>query len=377
MRRAFLQSVLIFLAFLIPASALWWRLRGDDRAVPEVALERGEVPAQSPAADPLQATAVPARPPDPHAWEEGLGAQAGRETALVALRTIADELRALDREDALERILGYLESDRDQETGLPFALGRDGELRSAPMLRVWLLDQLGQLDPSVAAAVARQALEAPKHSADEWAIHLRNLAWGEPVEAVRGRLIGKTVEMLEHEPWRSHPTSGFQHAFDLLVYSRATGEVPRLLEMIPPGQPRTLQHPASLALEELVARFPAESLQEISHALARLAERPRTRAGLFARADPASAGQQELLDHYFLHAQLGAEERDYFLRMMPNLNVSISRNLLTEPRAPTREEIVEKRQSTIALFDRWLLDPRFGEWNEAIAAARGRLAEVE
>ncbi len=376
MRRLFLQALFIFILALLPMLALWWKLRSDEPVAARAEADRHilttEVVAPPVVAPPEHAEDA-AFPAHGHGWETLVREATAVDAAQTALESIGRELERLPQEVAVSRILAYLESMRNRDTGLRWRMGAGGRLESAPTLRVWLIDWLGRLDPAAAAGFARGAITEPKRSADEWALHLRNFAWGEEAGEPPARLAELTVELLEHEPWRAAPTPGFQHAFDVLVYAEAVGELPRLLAMLPGSQPGALQHPANLAIENLIVRTPASALQALSGSIATLDERPRTRAGFFARAQLADREQRAVVENYFLDEHITAAERDYFLQLVPNLNVSISRNLLTETTVPTRESYQAQRRETASVLRAWSRDPRFRPWRGEIDGALERL----
>ena len=242
----------------------------------------------------------------------------------------------------------------------------------APTLRVWLLDWLGRLDPAAGRAVAEAAFAAgPEGSADEWALHLRNHAWGDP--SSKDLLVSQARAMLEHAPWRADPSAGFQEAFDVFVWAGAVEAVSALARLLPEGNDQRLRQPANLALDRLVLAAPAASLRALRADLGALDAQPFTRAGYFARADLGDAAQREWVEAYYLDPRLTARERDYFLELVPNLNLNFSHNLLSANPAPSREEILGRLRQAEATLESWLADPRFRPWRSTLEQALGRV----
>lgn len=387
MQKAFLQASILFLLLAAPVGVYIARRAGDD--VPRKTDEAAPVGAISSVLEGNGAEAVPLpnnQPVDDSGdnrfarWEEQLSETTSRESPFQRLQAWRAELAALPRDEAVRLLRAYWSSGRDHPTGLPFAPGRGGALRGAPSLRAAVLDLLGQWAPGVAYALAADALEGPKASAAEYALHLRNFAWGAPdsmEDAVIRRYLGeKALELVRHSPWQSDPSSGYQEAFDVLVWAEAVEAVPILASLMAADQPHSLVQPAGLTLDRLTLNAPAKVLKALLRNPSLLADRPRAEAGYFARADPADSDQRALLERYFLADGRTADTRDYLLSMLPNLNLRLSHNLLSENRTFSHEEVVTQLRATREMFEKWAGDPRFSPWRTEIGRASARLDRV-
>lgn len=380
MRRAFLQAFLIFVLLALPLAGLWWRGKHPREARPPAEGGAPQTATQA-AVDPPEALV----PQDPSAaasaragslepgWVQALlDARQGRDRR-GGLRAIANELLSLPPAEAVARIERFLETGADVGTGLAWDLGPHGELRAAPTLRVWLLDLLGRISPKAAAEWARATLEqSPSGSADEWALHLRNLAWGEG-EPAAAFLADRTLAMLGHSEWRSSPSAGFQEAFDVFVWADAVGAVPELVRLLPMENGPALRHPANLALDRLLLAEPERVLPALLADLAILDGLPEARAGFFARADFADPDQARTVASYFLDPRLSSAERSAFLALVPNGNLTFSYSLLTQNASPTHAAVVVALEHTRACLASWLTDPRFAPWQDEIARTVARL----
>ena len=119
---------------------------------------------------------------------------------------------------------------------------------------------LGALDPSAAVEVGRDVLRSAS-TPDEWAVALRNIARGSDSAEDAAVLKAKSAEMLDNTAWRTNPSSGYLEAFDVIVYTRNTSLVPRLLTFCDsPRDQQALRHAAFLVLDRLVLAAPAETL---------------------------------------------------------------------------------------------------------------------
>ena len=104
------------------------------------------------------------------------------------------------------------------------------------------------------------------------------------------------------------------------------------------------------------------------------AHRPKAAAGRMARADLSQARQRSLTEQYFLDPARTAAERDHFLAMVPNVDLTMSYNLLSEPPKPYPfEEVVARLRGARETLREWLGDPRFRAWSEEIRSAYQRV----
>ncbi len=262
---------------------------------------------------------------------------------------------------------------------MPFAPGEGGALAGAPSLRTAVLDLLGQWDPGAAYARAAEALEGPKDSAAEYALHLRNYAWGAPEampeDAVRAYLGRKARELVSHRPWQRDPSSGYQEAFDVLVWADTVEAVPLLTSLLASDAPNLVQ-PAGLTLDRLVIASPEETLRRLREEGESLDERPQAIAGYFARANPGDLAERRLVEAYFLADERTAETRDYFLSLFPNVNLRLSHNLLSENEIFSHDVVLQRHREARAMLQSWSRDERFDPWQAEIGRAIDRIDEA-
>jgi hypothetical protein len=185
-----------------------------------------------------------------------------REQTLATLQELHQKLSHLSTPDVVNAIGQFLDTRQDAPTGLGFVLEGDGQLAEAPSLRVFLLDWLAQIDPSTAAEDAGKVLAA-MDSADEWAVALRNLARVRNTPEARDFLSGRMRALLQHEPWRRAPLTGYLEAFDLAVFLGGTNLMPSLAELARQPESPALAHAAYLALDRLVIADPATALAAV------------------------------------------------------------------------------------------------------------------
>ncbi|MCC5840793.1 MAG: hypothetical protein JJT96_11760 [Opitutales bacterium] len=310
-------------------------------------------------------------------WEAWFRTRPSADEAQAALAELRDWLDRLAAVEALSLLLGYLESGRDVSTGLGFRVGPGGGLRSSPSLRTFLLDELGRRYPEAAAILARTGL-LEMRSADEHALHLRNFVWGEGHKDAGGDafLRDRTRALVKHEAWRAAPTAGFAEAFDTVVFLGLVDLAPLLARSTDRSSPPHLRQASYLSLDRLVIQGASDVLPYLLDDLEGMDGQPFTRAGFFARANPAVGSERSALEGYLLSGAILPEEGPYFFELFPNLNLHISDNLLTGRPDLSHEVAVERIRSARSLMREWQSDQRFLQWVPLLEAAEMRLGKM-
>jgi hypothetical protein len=303
-------------------------------------------------------------------WRPGADAAATQ----AGLEELRRKLRGAPAGEAVSAIRGYLDGKGDVVTGLEIKVGANGGLVTAPSMRTFLLDELGQIDPAAAALYARTIL-ASMDSPDEWAIALRNLARGEPT--ADGQLLAgqKFSEMVGNEAWRAQPSVGFLEAFDVAVYLGGNSLVPTLTELVRLKDNQAVAHASYLALDRLTLADPAGTLGALAANPESMAGREVTRANYFARADVRDDAQRQVLEGYLLNPALSGEELDKFAGLYPSANFMVSHNLLTRSETPDHAWLVARDREALEQVRRWLQDARFAQRQAALRSIERRLAE--
>lgn len=290
------------------------------------------------------------------------------------LQELAQRLRLLPPDVAVPVLISMLEEGLDAKTGLAFKVGPGGNLTTAPTLRVWMLDLLGQIDPAEGARYARRIYER-QDSADEWALALRNdwrtSAPAGQIAEVRQRAIG----LINDARWAQAPSDGFLEAFDLTVATMAWEAVPRLEELLAPSQRGELRRASWVALDRLALETPADFLPMLAQREDWLNTQPLVRAGLFARADLAADSQRVAVEAYLARPGLSAEEGAKFFALAPNVNATVSHNLATTARVPTLYEAARLDRAALQALQSWQARLEFRRWNGEMASAEARLRE--
>lgn len=296
------------------------------------------------------------------------------EASAAMLAEMAAKLRAMPKAEAVALLLALLDGRGDAPTKLEFQIRQGGDLRSAPTVRVWALDMLGQLDAAAAAEYSK-AIYARHDSADEWALALRN-DWRQAAQT--GQFDGvraRALELMAYEPWVKDPSMGFLEALDLTVATLAWEAVPRLGAWLDASQSEVLRRGAWMALERMSAEMPEDFLPALARRPEWLATQPLVRAGLVARADLGTERQRTAVELYLQRPDVSTEEGRSFFELIPNANAIVANTLATQARVPTLTRTAQMDATTLQTMQAWKGRAEFARWRTEIGAAEARLAE--
>jgi hypothetical protein len=285
-------------------------------------------------------------------------------------------LSGMSREAASALIHAFLDSGVDAPSQLDFSIGSDGFLKQPSSLRVFLLDQLAQLDRAAAAVYAEKILNSFS-SADEWAVSLRNYALGNTNAESRAFLQGKFREMIRHEPWQTSPSVGFLEAFDVAVHTRGTELMPDLAELTRQKENKAVAHAAYLTLDRLAIQEPVAVLQRLQAEPGLMQGREQTRANFFARADLGDTEQRQVVERYLLDPARQNEELQTFAGVFPNANFMVSHNLLTRNVTPDGTTLARRDRDALRTVGEWMTDPRFAHLKPQLLQIEQRLLEFK
>ncbi len=272
---------------------------------------------------------------------------------------------------SIAAIRAFLRSGRNAVTRQDFAIGSGGALASAPTMRVFLLDLLGQVarrSRSPAAAEVSREILAEKTSADEWALALRNLAWTEP--QARTYLGGKVREMLAFAPWRASPSAGMLEALDVVVFTRDASLIPDLDEARTAGG--ELAHATDIALDRLADAAPLDVLTWLNTHPRTLDDRPFLRADYFAKADLSQGAQRAQIEIYLTRPDIAAAEKTKLLKALTAPASFVSETLLSTP--PPADDGAPRRAALGRAVTDWLSTDRFPLLRETLLETQAALA---
>lgn len=297
-----------------------------------------------------------------------------------ALQGLSRELASQPRDQAVERVLDWLASGADMETGMWFRLGPGGQLLEASTFRSFAFDQLARLDPQLAADMAESVFRSGQmpSTPDEFALLLRNLArLTELADSERVDLLEAQMRRLTgNTEWIAQPGIPFLESFDVWVGLESVDAVQNLHSWLGLGEQNpALEHAAYLTLERLIDRIPEQTLYALAHPnTANLpAASANYRAALWARTPLEKISGEHLVDAYLLNPATTSVERSAFFAQLPNLHFSHSHNLLSEAKVPDANTLLERLEATRHQLLVWHEDPRFAPDRPSIENAVQRL----
>ena len=364
-------------AILVLALAVWlWHRQTQPTSLQTAAASKTTNAISLPTASNTSATTTSPAPAVNDGLKKIYAALQAAPDAATARKLLAElraRLSAMPVNEAVAAIKQFLDSKSDASTHLGFKVARNGLLDDAPTLRTFMLDELARLDPAAAADYSKMIL-ASKDSPDEWAVALRNLAWGNTSTDGHTLLEQKTAEMLQYEPWQQNPSTGFLEAFDTAVYLGGTNLMPTLTELVRKQDNPAVAHASFLALDRLVINNPTTTLTALLADPNSMQGRETTRADYFARADVRDPQQKQVLENYLLNPKTTSAEIDAFAGIFPNANYMISPNLLTQAQTPDRATLVNRDAESLLAVQGWMTDPRFAQLLPILQKMQARLA---
>lgn len=301
-----------------------------------------------------------------------LRAGSATEETRDSLLDLRKSLTEMPKPEALAVIRRFLASGEDRATGLSFEISKDGSLTEWPTFRSFLLDALLAIEPAAAAAIGREILASPT-TADEWALALRNVARGEPLDESTAFLQRKTEDLIANPAWQADPSIGYLNAFDVLVHIKATESTPLLSELVQRKDRKDLSHAGFLTLDRLVQRQPVDLLNRLTADRALQESRPEMVAQQFARADVRDPGQREILKAWLLDPSRKSVELRSFAGVYPNNNRFVSNNLLTVESTQSGDDLAAHDQAALQTVSAWAGDAAFEPVREHLALMLSRL----
>lgn len=266
-------------------------------------------------------------------------------------------------------LIEFLESGEDASTSLGFRVGAAHRLEEWPTLRVAALDWLGTLDPAAAASYAEKIFNQEK-SADEFAIALRNLAFGLPQN--NDALTQRFEQLLAKEDWKNVPSQGYLEAFDIAAYLVNPDLVQPLAHNISDTRNEPLRKASFVALDRMAQANPKLIIKQLL-ANEVLQNSPFTRAGLFSHADIRDQEQRQLVESYLLNTKVQSQEISSFAEAFPNGSATMVYGLVSENRNPSFAELAQQDQSSLKWVREWLGDKRFAARQPELQKLESRL----
>jgi hypothetical protein len=303
---------------------------------------------------------------------------ASASTAADAKSAVAATRRELlkhpDGSAAAAALLDFLEQGHDTSLQTPMQVGAGGELKEAPTTRVAIMDLLGELDSEQAAEYSRQVLESSA-SSDEWAIALRNYAWGVDNAASDPFLRAKVLELLTNPSWIAAPTAGFLEAFDFVPYTHDPTLVEPLVKLTKDAQSSSVRRSAFLALERFVSQDTTLGLRAVAQAEETQSFSP-IRADTMARADLTQPYEVQIVQEYLLSSGINSQEFQLFATMFPHGGQFAGHSLATTFQPKPLSELARRDAQALRVVVSWLSNPALAERHQTLSQIYDRLVRL-
>lgn len=389
-KTAFFQALIILLLLLISWGFFYFnRLPQAEQPDPEVTVENQTAQQPETETDPLPLLKETVRPvgniinPEaiPPLWDEWIQYLSEQQTPAemrLALAAMKEALFSMEENDAMARLLELMFSRMNVETGLAFEIGTGGSLLGAPDLQTHLADWLGQLNPDRAASLGKIALNkaGTNLGPDLFALHLRNFAKGTPSDDPEKAAFirQKFNQILDNPEWTREPTHAVAESMDFAVYLQEGDLVAPLSEFISPDASPALGHAAALAVERLFDLKPVEAGMSILQTIGEGSVNPAARAGFVARLDPGNPAELKILESYILHPETNPEEVGTFLKHFPNLNMTLSHNLLSPKISITNTSSIDQQlDNALQAVREWSDNPGMSHLEQSLADTEERI----
>jgi hypothetical protein len=385
-RRHRIIGISLLIVVAVSAWILWRNTAGSADKTPALSSESASQPPRRPSREPLARETV-----NPPAGDASLFTMIGkyrdefsRSADAVRSRDILEALRqtlreAPDEQAAAAAVSAFLHSGADVSTRLPFAVGQEGMLETAPTLRTALLDMLVALDPSLALEVARSIMDHTR-SPDEYAIALRNLAWNDLDGDLRPELAARFKQLIERDEWRKSPTAGFLEAFDAAVQLNSPTQFSALLQMAVEGAEQansSLTRASMVALDRMTLRNPELLTRHFAADPTLSGIEPKLRASLLSRLDLADSAQRDVFATYLTATPHGDGEMEYFGQLFPNGNYLHGHWMITTPEStPSIAERSADDREVIAQLDQLVAEKPEIQTHQAFVSIKRRLLEM-
>ncbi|GAB4271580.1 MAG TPA: hypothetical protein DIU37_02010 [Opitutae bacterium] len=300
--------------------------------------------------------------------------------AYIILIELENYLQSLDVETATKKIMDYLNQGDDIATGLPFMVSPDHTLDAAPTLRVYLLDQLNQINPDASAKYAKTIFETSKAS-DEWAIALKSYAADYDGHIEQDTYFTQQLKaFLNNDSWLANPSIGYLQAFDALVYRGGNTFVLNLCNLAIESNHPAIAYASRLAIDRLAQRDYTTTMQVLLDNPEELESVPKLRAFIFARGDVRDPKQKDIVEQYIFREDISNQELIAFGSVFPNLNRDISYNLLTQEEKVALESYADQDLASLQFVQALIKEPRARNDKEVFQTlnlAQERLEEIK
>ena len=156
---------------------------------------------------------------------------------------------------------------------------------------------------------------------------------------------------------------------DFAVYLEDGRLVSTLSGFMSGGHSPALCHAGSMAIERLVDIDPLGSVSALIETMDQPGMSSMARAGFVARLDPGNPQEFQLLTEYLQHPLTSQQEAILFLQYFPNLNKTLSHNLISPEISITDlGNHMDRLRNALDAVNDWQANPVRSDLDEALSA---------
>jgi hypothetical protein len=283
-------------------------------------------------------------------------------------------LRDLDPAYAALAIKAFLQTGQERATGERFALTAEGVMHSG--LRALLLDELGRIDLSGAAAVSRKILDNEDPPGDLRAIALRHLAAAapDPLPPEESAYLRAAWEKLASSPGVADGScEASMAALGMASFLRDQSLLAPLFALRETASTPAAAESIEQTAERLVLAAPTDAVSELASNPEAFARVPGLRARLIAHADVSHPQEEAAVRAFLTDPRTSEEEVRTFLLHYPNEEESLRPELFEQGNLPLLGETAKMHIAALENLRRWQRDPAMQSVAEAISVMQLKL----
>lgn len=290
------------------------------------------------------------------------------DSVIVARTQLREELKGMNRSDAVSMLVDALGSGIEISTGLDFAIDQKGFLTSPESIKGLLLNELSLLDPAQGAVTAEALMNKGGLELAEQITALRAYAYGNGLDYVDAKSDIFFIEQITSVFDKTSPgikaTPKELAIFDIATFTNNSLLNDRLIDMaaVKPGRDYTdgawtTSDAAFFALDRIVAddfKVNIEKLQQNS-AWERL--NGADKVMLYTRADARDPADRALVEDFVFGAGRTQAERDMFIANFPNGNYYKGNNVIPLRPSVSDQALRQMDVNALEMARDWQLSP--------------------
>lgn len=294
-----------------------------------------------------------------------------KEALLTALKE--QLIGAKNKAEVISALLALIESGENFETGLAFRPGANGDLRSWSSERLFLLDVLSLLDTRETLRISREILER-SGGMDERVFALKSIAKVQGDAVLNDEQWNDSLLDLYRSVDRDTPADyALLYGLDILAFAGEAEHLQTLEDIANHASEPSYVHGSKLATTRMILNDPRGTFETLLNEPEVWSSDQTFRSSLFSLANPSDETQAKQVEKFLDGSDGNDESVDVFFSLFPNLNRSVSHNLLTQQRATSIEDAARTDLASLELVNKWISEKRYPEYESQLLNLRSKL----